>query len=222
MQSYKSPPSSVLKVLQCLRVALSDPTDLPAPVDLDWAALRKYMHNTRQLLSDIMLLGPREARHPLKAAAMEPFFNDPEFSVRSVSQVSGAAGHVCGWIHGLMSKKVQPVRDVVYGERSRGNISGTELLQALIRDVKTLKKDLGERWRRYEEEREDERLDLEKDHLETEWRSVVPPASMVRHECARRSCASLVYPTGQLHCGRCAVLRRCSILGTPCALWRRT
>ena len=87
-QSFKSPPASVLKVLQGLRIALADPGDLPAPADLEWRAIRNYMHDTRAFLSDIVLLGPREARHPNKAIAMEPFFSDPDFQIKNVQKVT--------------------------------------------------------------------------------------------------------------------------------------
>ena len=172
VQSFKSPPASVLKVLQGLRVALADPASLPRPSELEWKAIRLYMHDLRTFLADIVMLGPREARHPNKAAAMEPFFSDPDFQLKNVTNVSGAAGTVCAWLYQLMDRRLPPLREVLYGDRARGKVSGTELLNVLMADVKLLKRDLGERWKKYEQEREDERMDLEKDHLETEWRVV--------------------------------------------------
>jgi hypothetical protein len=148
LQSFKVPPLSVLKVLQGLRVALADPADLPTPADLEWKSIRAYMHDTRTFLGDVILLGPREARNPTKAVAMEPFFSDPDFHIKNVTRVSGTAGKVCGWLYQLMDRKLPPLRDVLYEERAKGKVSGTELLQALVLDVKRMKKDLGERWKK--------------------------------------------------------------------------
>jgi hypothetical protein len=179
LQSFKNPPTAVLKVVQGLRVALADPSNLPCGRDLEWRSLLAYLRSTREFLSDVILTGPRDVKHPIKAPVMEPYFKDPDFHPDTATRVSSAAGLICRWLFDLMKQKIPPIRDAVYGDRAKGKVSGSELLSALIRDVKRLKRDLAERWRRYEDEREDERLDLEKDHLETSYRCVTEALDVV-------------------------------------------
>lgn len=218
VQSFKSPPTSVLKVVQGLRVALADPGNMPSAKEMEWKALVAYMHNTREFLGDIILTGPRDVKHPMKAAIMDPYFADPDFHPENASRVSGAAGKICRWLYDLMEKRVVPIRDTVYGERAKGKVSGSELLNALIKDVKRLKRDLAERWKRYEDEREDERLDLEKDHLETEYRAImdcevvctaVPAPLLLLPDCFSYACHFLSPSQCAAPAARSRHLKRC-------------
>jgi hypothetical protein len=165
---------------------------------MEWRALIAYLRNTREFLSDVILTGPRDVKHPMKVSSMQVYFSDPDFHPDNASRVSGAAGHICKWLFDLMSQRVQPVRDTLYADRAKGKVSGTELLQSLLRDVKHLKRDLAERWKRYEDEREDEQLEFERDHLVTSYRCIV--SSDVVRVCL---CAVRVRAGCCCHCFAC-------------------
>jgi dynein heavy chain len=100
LKSMGKPPDDVVMVACAVRVLTSDPKNIPAVKNRNWAEAKKMMANVTGWLKELQAFDCNNIPQPC-IDALEMYVSNPAFDPKSVATKSAAASGLCQWALGM-------------------------------------------------------------------------------------------------------------------------